>query len=68
MKALGLITMELIQGYVKEDGNLGIERPDNCPKGVSFLSATECTTRAEALTKVSMAQYCVFRKFSDLDL
>lgn len=54
IRALGLITIELIQGYAKEDGNLGIDRPDNCPMGVGFLSATESATTAEELTKVSM--------------
>jgi hypothetical protein len=44
--------MELIQGYAKEDGNIGLDNPENWPRGMDFLSATAGTSRVDVLAKV----------------
>ena len=54
MNALGSITMQLIQGYRKEEGNLGIDRPDSFPLGVEFLSETACAPALDNLYEVSI--------------
>ena len=52
IKSLGIITMELIQGYAKEDGNIGLDKPERWPRGMDFLSATVTASRVDALSKV----------------
>ena len=53
MNALGSITMQLIHGYKKEEGNLGVDRPDSFPLSVEFLSETAITQSLDDLYKVS---------------
>ncbi|KAK6831688.1 hypothetical protein RU639_002588 [Aspergillus parasiticus] len=54
IKALGTITMELIQGYAKTDGNIGLDKPERWPRGMDILAATECTSRVDALVENSL--------------
>jgi len=54
-KALGYITMELMQKYVKDDGAIGMEDFDRWPfdsKAVQFLAMITSTTSIQALRKV----------------
>lgn len=44
--------MKLIQGYAKEDGNIGLDNPEKWPRGMDFLSATAGTSRVNILAKV----------------
>lgn len=53
IKSLGVITMELIQGYAKEDGRVGLDRPEGWPLGMDFLVTTESTSKIKSLMKVS---------------
>lgn len=56
MRALGVIMMELMQKYVKEDGAVGIENLDRWPSdsaAVGFLSATTSASSVQELLKVS---------------
>lgn len=57
VKAVGYITMELLQKYVKEDGAIGIDNinrwaPDSEP--LEFLSMTTLPTSIDTLKKVSV--------------
>ena len=52
IKSLGVITMELIQGYVKEDGRVGLDSPQGWSLGMDFLVATESTSKISVLMKV----------------
>lgn len=54
IKALGVITMELIQGYVKEEGRIGLDRPQGWSLGMDFLVATESTSKVTVLKKVKL--------------
>ena len=56
VRALGVIMMELMQKYVKEDGAVGIENLDRWPSdsaAVGFLSATTSASSLQELLKVS---------------
>jgi hypothetical protein len=47
--------MELMQGYAKEDGAVGIDNLDRwqaCPAALEFLSATTSASSFEELKKV----------------
>ena len=56
IRALGMTIMELMQGYPREDGVVGVEDlyrwPSDC-NAVSFLSMTVTATSLLELTKVS---------------
>lgn len=55
--------MELMQGYVKEDGIIGVDDPDRwSPDTLSFLSDTTCTASVKGLVKVSMVSV-LFARF-----
>ena len=50
--------MELMQGYTKEDGVIGIDDLDRWPsdsRAVSFLSATTYTTEIKQLLQVGQS-------------
>ncbi|MCJ1473170.1 hypothetical protein MMC13_001821 [Lambiella insularis] len=64
VRALGVIMMELMQKYVKEDGTVGIENLDRWPSdsaAVGFLSATTSTSSVQELLKHRLLQ-CDWRK------
>ncbi|KAH8707828.1 Serine/threonine-protein kinase PAK 2 [Beauveria bassiana] len=52
IKSLAVITMKLVQGYAKEDGTIGLDRPGRFPLGFDFLSALEQMSSMRDLTKV----------------
>ena len=55
MKALSVITMKLMQKYVKEGGAIGVDdlrRWHSSSDAVGFLSATTSATSAAELLKV----------------
>lgn len=55
LSALSVIVMELMQGYSKEDGAIGVDDLDRWPldsNAVNFLSMTEFVTSVVELTKV----------------
>jgi hypothetical protein len=56
--ALGYITMELMQGYVKKDGAIGVDDP-GCwsSDAVGFLSETTSATSVKELIKVSLLHF-----------
>ncbi|PIG82694.1 hypothetical protein AARAC_010894 [Aspergillus arachidicola] len=58
IRALGTITMELIQGYAKTDGNIGLDKLERWPRGMDFLAATECTSRVDALVEEVRSRIC----------
>ncbi|KAK0615143.1 hypothetical protein B0T17DRAFT_541187 [Bombardia bombarda] len=52
--------MELMQGYVKEGANLGLDDPEHWDSDVvNFLSATTSASSANELSKVGLASFCV---------
>jgi hypothetical protein len=59
IKALGMVIMELMQGYPKEDGAVGVDDlyrwPSDC-NAVNFLSTTVTATTLVELAKVSRSQ------------
>ena len=65
MNALGSITMQLIQGYRKEAGNLGIDRPDSFPLGVEFLSETTSAPAIDKLYEVITVPFLGLGKNTD---
>jgi hypothetical protein len=55
IRALGYIVMELMQGYVKEDGAIGVDDLIRWPadsNAVKFLSTTVTATSLNELIKV----------------
>lgn len=55
--------MELMQGYVKEDGNVGVDDPGRWSSDtLNFLSGTTCIDSVEELMKVSLAPF-LFARF-----
>jgi hypothetical protein len=57
---LGYAMMELMQGYVKEGANLGLDEPERWDDDiVSFLSATTSVSSATELIKVGSAFFQV---------
>lgn len=58
LKALSFITMELMQGYVKEDSAIGVDDLHRWPSSsdaVSFLSETTSAISVDELMKVSQS-------------
>jgi hypothetical protein len=56
VRALGLITMELMQGYVKDDGAIGVDDLYRWPDSfdaVGFLSETTSASSVDEVMKVS---------------
>lgn len=56
LKALSSITMELMQGYTKDDGVVGVDNLHRWPSGsdaVCFLSDTTSALSVNELLKVS---------------
>jgi hypothetical protein len=54
IRALSSITMELMQGYVKENGAIGVDNPNRwSDNALDFLSQTTSATSAAALAKAS---------------
>lgn len=56
VRAVGYITMELMQKYAKEDGAIGIDNLNRWPadsEAVKFLSMTTSAASIEQLQKVS---------------
>lgn len=56
MRALGIITMELMQKYTQDNGTVGVENLDRWPSdsdAVTFLSETTSAASARELSKVS---------------
>ena len=59
VRAIGDITMELMQGYVKEEGTTGVDDPSRWSSDVlDFLSRTTSAASVKDLMKVS--QFCSF--------
>lgn len=57
LRWLSEITMELMQGYVKEDGIIGVNDPGRwSPDTLSFLSDTTCTASVKGLVKHPLLQ------------
>lgn len=54
MESLAMVTMKLIQGYAKEDGRIGLDRPGRFPLGFDFLTALEQTSSIKDLTNVGL--------------
>lgn len=56
IRALGIITMELMQKYAKDDGAIGVDDlkrwPSDC-NAVGFLSMTTSATHVDELLQVS---------------
>jgi hypothetical protein len=58
IRAVGYITMELMQKYAKDDGAIGIEDLDRWPStsdAIGFLSTTTSASSADELLQVSYA-------------
>ena len=56
IRALGIITMELMQKYAKDDGAIGVDDLERWPSdcnAVGFLSMTTSATHADELLQVS---------------
>jgi hypothetical protein len=63
IRALGYITMELMQKYPQEDGRIGLENLDRWPsnsKAVDFLSMTTSVTSVKELSKVRSIRVFIF--------
>jgi hypothetical protein len=63
VRALGIITMELMQKYTQDNGAVGVENLNRWPSdsdAVAFLSETTSATSACELRKVSdlLSQGC----------
>jgi hypothetical protein len=53
IRRLGNVMMELMDGYVKEDGNIGVDNPGRwSPDALNFLSATTSASSAKELRQV----------------
>lgn len=66
IRALGVVTMELMQKYAKEDGMFGVDDLQRWPSdsdAVEFLLATTSTTSIDELKTVSLSQ-CDFTPVS----
>ena len=62
LRAVGYITMELMQKYINDDGTIGVEEPDfwgQDSKAVAFLRMTSYATSVEQLSKVRFSTLCL---------
>ena len=62
LRAVGYITMELMQKYINDDRTIGVEEPDfwgQDSKAVAFLRMTSHATLVEQLLKVMFSTLCL---------
>ena len=60
IRALGYITMELMQKYTQDDGGIGVDDLERWPSdcnAVGFLSMTTSATSVDELKKVSSTTF-----------